>query len=303
MTGVNAELANSIRQGKLAGLSGMAGVGGQMGGLSSQEAGRMLQAGMANQNADLQAQQLSEQSLQALRQNQLAGLHGQTSLYGTTPALASTFGNQALNAYQNRINLEQMRNTTGLGLLDAQIRAYGQQQATEPWWKQALNAAGSVLPYLGGLGNKPNAGPSGSTPMGYNTPNNMQGTSFQGYQAQMPSGTPGNYNPQTSSNWGISPRDPNYSQYLNNPYYGNPFDSPYDQNNDPYLNPGNWYGYGPATNGQQFSGWEYPMPGYDFGPEYGGGDSIGYDPWGPGSGSQQFGGEWFDGVYYPYGSS
>ena len=36
MTGVNAELANSIRQGKLAGLSGMAGVGSTMGSMAGQ---------------------------------------------------------------------------------------------------------------------------------------------------------------------------------------------------------------------------------------------------------------------------
>lgn len=262
MTGVNAQLAQDIRQGRLAGLSGMAGVGSTMGGLSSQEAGRMLQAAMSNQNADLQAQQLSEQSLQALRNTQLQALQGQTSLYGTTPGMASMFGNQALDAYRNRINLEQLRNQTGLGLLGAQMNAYSGQQATEPWWKQALNAAGSVIPYLGG-GGQSNAGPSGSTPMGYNTPNGMQGTSFQGYQSQMPTGTPGNYNPQTSANW-----------YVNDPNMSNNGGS---YQNDPYLNPGFWYGGGWDNGGGggtnpwdgSFGGWANdPWYNYDFGPEY-----------------------------------
>jgi hypothetical protein len=267
MTGVNAELANSIRQGRLAGLSGMAGIGSTMGGLSSQEAGRMLQASMSNQNADLQAQQLSEQSLQAMRQHQLAGLSGQTSLYGTTPGMASTFGNQALQAYQNRIQLEGMRNNLGLGLINAQTQAYGQQQPTDPWWKQALNAAGSVIPYLG----KPQqqqAGPSGSTPMGYNSPNGMGGNQFTGWQSQMPSGTPGNYqSPQPSS----SGRVAGYTDPQSGQYYPN--ESSYTFGGgyggyDPYLDAGNWYGYGPATNGQQFSGWANPFEDNDSWTQY-----------------------------------
>lgn len=274
MTGVNAQLAQDIRQGRLAGLSGMAGVGSTMGGLSSQEAGRMLQAAMSNQNADLQAQQLSEQSLQAMRGLQLEGLRGQTSLYGTTPGMAATFGNQALDAYRNRINLEQLRNQTGLGLLGAQINAYGGQQATEPWWKQALNAAGSVIPYLGGGGPSSNAGPSGSTPMGYNSPNNMGGNQFTGFQSQMPTGTPGNYNPQTSANWYVN--DPSMGNQGNNGGYGY---------NDPYLNPGFWYGGG-WDNGNpwngSFGGWADPnnsnyWDNYNFGPEYQGNDT--YNPW------------------------
>ena len=282
LTGVNAQLAQDIRQGRLAGLAGLTGIGSTMGGLASQDAGRMLQASMANQNADLQAQQLSEQSLQALRGLQLEGLRGQTSLYGTTPGLASTFGNQALDAYRNRMGLEQMRNNLGLGLLDTQVRAYGQQQPTEPWWKQALGMAGSAMNMLGGpSAPSSNAGPSGSTPMGYNTPNGMQGTSFQGYQSQMPSGQPGNYNPQTSSNWYVN--DPNFSD----PYYSNPFDNnPIDYNN-PYLNPNlGWFGGGWDNGGGGYNGWDGsfggwandPWANYNFGPEYSGGDG-GYAPW------------------------
>lgn len=281
LTGVNAQLAQDIRQGRLAGLSGMAGVGGTMGGLSSQEAGRMLQAAMANQNADLQAQQLSEQSLQAMRGLQLEGLRGQTSLYGTTPGMASMFGNQALDAYRNRINLEQLRNTTGLGLLDAQIRAYGNQKQDDPWWKDILNAAGSVIPYLGG--NRPtSAGPSGSTPMGYNTPNGMGGTSFQGYQAQMPNPPQGNYNPQTSAQWGISPNDPNFGQYG-----GGGGGDPMDTN---YWAGGAGGGWGPGWS--PFGG----MGGGYWSPYEGGGYGYtGYTDYMPSGG----GGNYYGGVYNP----
>lgn len=143
MTGVNAQLADAIRQGKLAGLGGIANIGGTMGGLSNEEANRMMQAALANQGADIQTQ--------GMRSNaQLAGLGGQASLYGTTPGMASTFGNQALNAMQTRAGMEQSRQQFGLGLLDAQMRSAGlaEQQKGMPWWKTALSVAGTVAPYV-----------------------------------------------------------------------------------------------------------------------------------------------------------
>lgn len=150
MTTVNAGLADSIRQGKQFGLTGISNTGSTMGGLASSEAGRMLQAALANQGADLQSQQMGEQSLQNLRQMQLAGLGGQASLYGTTPGMSSMFGNQALNAWQQRAGMEQARNQFGLGLLDAQLRGYGSQEQNKgtPWWQTALQVAGTAAPYV-----------------------------------------------------------------------------------------------------------------------------------------------------------
>lgn len=151
MTGINAELANSIRQGKLAGLAGLSGIGSEMGGLSSAEAQRILSADLANQGADLQTQAMREQSLQNLRQSQLAGLAGQTSLYGTTPAMAATFGNQALNAYGQRANMEQFRQGMGLDALGLQsntLTAQDQMKKKTPWWKTALSVAATVAPYV-----------------------------------------------------------------------------------------------------------------------------------------------------------
>lgn len=147
MTGVNAELANSIRQGRLAGLAGISGIGSEMGGLSSAEANRLLQAALANQGADIQTQGMGEASLQNLRQNQLSALGGQAGLYGTTPGLSSMFGNQALNAWQQRMGAEQSRNQFGLGLLDAQMRStqLGEQYKSKPWWQQALGFGGNIL--------------------------------------------------------------------------------------------------------------------------------------------------------------
>lgn len=269
-TTVNAQLADAIRQGKLAGLSGMTNVGSTMGGLSSQEAGRMLQASMSNQNADLQSQQLSEQSLQNLRQSQLAGLSGQTNLYGTTPAMSSTFGNQALQSYGQRINLEGMRNQQSLGLLDAQIRAYGGQSVTPPWWQQALGAAGSVLPYLSS--NKPTSpttpttpgqqgptgqtGPQGTPGVNVNTPVTPSNW-YNNAPPMQPQGP--NPTPTTSSNWyipGQQTQTPN--DYFNNQYY--------PTSGDPFTNSSQWFPYGGGNpwDTSNWGGWA------DFGPEYSG---------------------------------
>jgi hypothetical protein len=257
MTTVNAGLADAIRQGKIQGLAGMTNIGSTMGGLSSQEAGRMLQAGMANQNADLQAQQLSEQSLQNLRQSQLASLAGQTNLYGTTPAMASTFGNQALQAYAQRANVEQMRNQQTLGLLDAQIRAYGGQSQQEPAWKQALGAAGSVLPYLSPAKSTPGQtgpqGPQGPSGANINTP--VTPSNWYNNAPQMPMGG-GSPNPTTSSNWYIGGvQQPGINDY-NNDFFGN---QNYPSGGDSYLNSYNWFPSGPAGynpwESQNFGGW------------------------------------------------
>lgn len=148
MTGVNAQLADAIRQGKLSGLAGLTGIGSTMGGLASDESGRQLQAGIANQGADLQAQGLNAQSLGDWQNAQLASLGGQTNLYGTTPAMAATFGNQALNAYGQRFGAEDARNNLGLGYLNTQRDAASSMTESKPWWQHVLGAAGSIAPYL-----------------------------------------------------------------------------------------------------------------------------------------------------------
>jgi hypothetical protein len=154
-TNVNAGLADAIRQGRMFGLQGISGTGQTMGGLSSAEAGRQLQAALANQAAGLQAQGMTEQSKQNLMGMDLAGINAMSGLYGTTPGMASTFGNQALNAWQTRSGMEQARNQFGLGLLDAQLRGQniglGHRQLDQskvPWWQTALGIGGTIAPFF-----------------------------------------------------------------------------------------------------------------------------------------------------------
>jgi hypothetical protein len=221
----------------------------------------MLQAAMANQSADLQTQAYREQSLQNQRQAQLAALSGQTSLYGTTPAMASTFGNQALNAYGQRVNLEQMRNQYGLGLLGAQTSAYGNQTQQEPWWKTALNVGSSVLPYvLGGGG--------GSIPDQSGVTRDSEG------------------NPIISSAYGQQSKPYEYP-YFNQDYLSSVSGSQYTNPKNSlgfsgWANPSNPATYQRTNAGVPYNPYEYSM--YDFGgnPSYGGGGGAGgggyYDP-------------------------
>lgn len=154
-TNVNAGLADAIRQGKMFGLSGITNTGNIFGNLSSAEAGRMLQAALANQSADLQAQGMTESSKQANRGMDLSAINAMAGLYGTTPGMASTFGNQALNAWQTGAGLQNARNQMGLNLIDQQLRGYGMtpyettqtQTQSKPWWQTALNIAGTVAPF------------------------------------------------------------------------------------------------------------------------------------------------------------
>src|SRR4030095_10114805 len=138
-TNVNAGLADAIRQGRMFGLQGISGTGATMGGLSSQEAGRQLQAEMSNQQAEQNSNQM-----------RLAALGGMSSLYGTTPGMSSMFGNQALNSYGQLAGMQAARQNYGLGLMDTQLRGYNtsEQNKGTPWWQTALGIAGTVAPYV-----------------------------------------------------------------------------------------------------------------------------------------------------------
>jgi hypothetical protein len=142
-TGVNAQLAEDIRSGKLQGLAGLSGVGSTMGGLSADEAGKILQANLANSSGRLQAAGMTEQAKQAQIANLLGISQGENSLYGTTPGMSSMFGNQVLSGLSNQAN-------TGLGLVSTGMQGLMGPQANQgtPWWQTALKVAGTVAPYV-----------------------------------------------------------------------------------------------------------------------------------------------------------
>lgn len=150
MTTVNAGLADAIRQGKLAGLGGLANIGGTMGGLSADEASKILQANLANSQGSLQAAGMSEDSAQNYFRNKMGVLGGMNSLYGTTPGMASMFGNQAMGGLNAMMQNQANNQNFGLGLIDMNLRALNNEKAQQgtPWWKKALSIAGTAAPYI-----------------------------------------------------------------------------------------------------------------------------------------------------------
>lgn len=138
-TGVNAEIAKMVQQGKLSGLNTLANVSSQENNLINQN--NMANTKMANDvelmNAEEQRRvdDINRQMMLAFEQmnqkneddntnTQLAATQGKQSLYGTTPALTSTFANQVLNnnaqnmqAQQNANMIKNQRANIGLNIL------------------------------------------------------------------------------------------------------------------------------------------------------------------------------------------
>lgn len=92
---VEAGIASERQKGRLAGLQGMFGVEGQ-------RLGADLDVGKFNANAMMSAAQSNAASSNASSaqnmQNRLGALSGMRSLYGTTPGMSDTFGNQLINS-------------------------------------------------------------------------------------------------------------------------------------------------------------------------------------------------------------
>lgn len=113
-TDSNANIAEMVQRGKLAGMSTLAPLqqqqNNQLNNMSQFNANATNNTNQFNAQMPLQYGQLNNQTTSVNNQAQntdfnqiLQGIQGQQSLYGTTPGLASTFGNQALNA-ANTVN-------------------------------------------------------------------------------------------------------------------------------------------------------------------------------------------------------
>jgi hypothetical protein len=137
-TNVNAGLADAIRQGKLAGLGGLTGIGGMEAPLKMRADELTEQALAGKEGRQLSAQQLLGSSIDMER-----------GLYGTTPGATATFGNQAQEAYRQRLALEQLRGQLGSNYVDNQIRLLNPiDTGQKPWWQTALQVAGTAAPYV-----------------------------------------------------------------------------------------------------------------------------------------------------------
>jgi len=129
-TDVNAQLAQMIASGRLSGLAGLAPLAAQETGfMNEMAAGNVVDrrnvGAMNTQVANAIAQfnaQMKQQNQQQNMGNMFNAIQGQQSLYGTTPALASLFGQQALaqQGQENQWNLG--RGNLGLNTVGSAIR-------------------------------------------------------------------------------------------------------------------------------------------------------------------------------------
>src|SRR5713101_6860501 len=88
----------------------------------------------ANVNANASIAQL-------IQQGKLAGLGGATNLYGQAPGMPSMYGQQLGQANQQQINLQELQNQLGLGLIGAQIN----KSQVPSNYQQALGNIGGTL--------------------------------------------------------------------------------------------------------------------------------------------------------------
>lgn len=140
----NASIAQLVQSGKLAGAQGLAGLDefniGQGNSVNEFNAGQNNQvgefnAGLAQSNAGLTGQAL------------LGAMNGQTSLYGATPGLANTFGNQLISSSGQLLTGNQNQTNLSLGLINGQ----NQKGATVPGdTSQVINNAANGLKTVGG---------------------------------------------------------------------------------------------------------------------------------------------------------
>lgn len=77
--------------------------------------------------------------------NQLAGAGGMASLYGTTPAMAKMFGDQAIASMGQQLQASNLQNNLGLGLIGGQVDA-GRLPGK---FQSAMGNVGSALDVVG----------------------------------------------------------------------------------------------------------------------------------------------------------
>ena len=149
MQNANAGIAQMVQQGKLAGLGGLTGAG--LGGQG------------ASTNIDSLNARMKLAGLEGLQGYDFAGLQarlgalgGMTNLYGTTPGLANTFGNQVLQSQQNLLGLGGLQNQLAGTLIGGQL---GRAQIPGNW-QQAMSNIGAGL----GIGGRILGGIMGAFP-------------------------------------------------------------------------------------------------------------------------------------------
>lgn len=112
LTNANAGIAGQVQQGKLQGLQGL-GNSAQLEASIAQIDNQLKQAGLAGMT-DVEKSQLA---------SELGGYQGLSNLYSATPGMSNMYGQQLQTANQQGLDLAQLQNQLGLGLISNQINA------------------------------------------------------------------------------------------------------------------------------------------------------------------------------------
>jgi hypothetical protein len=138
MQGVEAGLAQQRQTGRLAGLSGMYGVEQQRLGadldVAKYNANAQAQAQAANNSASQSAAASRAQAAAANMDDRFRALSGMTNLYGTTPGMSNTFGNQLLQGVNQA-------GSFGLGMTNAQVAG----QSLPGAWQQGMGRINDIM--------------------------------------------------------------------------------------------------------------------------------------------------------------
>lgn len=110
VTSVNAAIADKVAGNKI-------GVATSLGGLTAGEQSERNRHGLATADMQNDASRFNAGRQDINTDSKLRALSGMSSLYGTTPALTNTFGNQALQGAQLQNTINQQNIGTGLNLI------------------------------------------------------------------------------------------------------------------------------------------------------------------------------------------
>lgn len=122
---VNADIAGRVAQGRLSVAPQLASVTGSQSDLQNQIAGNNVNAQNQAQQFNIQTPLQYQQANMQASQLPLQALQGMTSLYGTTPALVNTFGNQAAQANAAQQAAENNQREQGLQYLNSTLPRFG----------------------------------------------------------------------------------------------------------------------------------------------------------------------------------
>ena len=150
--GVNSDIAKMVQSGRLAGLQGMYGVEGQrLGAEVDKNKFGALQKNWAEEQTGQDRRfgaNLAASSYRDPNDQKLQALHGMTGLYGSTPGMAATFGNQVLQNQNQLGDAMRMQGDWGQNQIGNQF----QNSQIAGNFGQAMNNINSAIQPIANIG-------------------------------------------------------------------------------------------------------------------------------------------------------